>query len=107
MMGFSDGWATDLVPRRAALRLMGNAVVPMQAEFALRCLGFASDRAEAHTAAISEWVVQMGTAFVLVEARTADEAVAAVDDGNGLWPATVRPATADDRERFARDGAVV
>lgn len=38
MMGFPAGWATDLVPRRAALRMLGNAVVPRQAEAALEVL---------------------------------------------------------------------
>jgi hypothetical protein len=42
MMGFPEGWATDLVPRRAALRLLGNAVVPAQAYRAMEVLGLAS-----------------------------------------------------------------
>lgn len=38
MMALPDGWVTDLASNRHALRLLGNAVVPMQAEAALRAL---------------------------------------------------------------------
>jgi len=38
MMGFPDGWCTDLVKRTAALRLCGNAVVPQAAAAAFRML---------------------------------------------------------------------
>lgn len=38
MMGWPAGWATDLVSRDAALRIIGNGVVPQQAEVALRFL---------------------------------------------------------------------
>jgi site-specific DNA-cytosine methylase len=38
MMALPDGWVTDLTSNRHALRLLGNAVVPMQAEAALRAL---------------------------------------------------------------------
>lgn len=38
MMGFPRGWVTDLAPRRAALRMLGNAVVPHQAVAALKVL---------------------------------------------------------------------
>jgi DNA (cytosine-5)-methyltransferase 1 len=31
MMGLPDGWVTDLVPRNAALKMLGNGVVPQQA----------------------------------------------------------------------------
>ena len=37
-MALPDGWVTDLASNRHALRLLGNAVVPMQAEAALRAL---------------------------------------------------------------------
>ena len=33
-----DGWVTDVVPRRHALRILGNGVVPQQAEAAYRSL---------------------------------------------------------------------
>lgn len=37
MMGFDDGWCTDVLERRTdALRCLGNAVVPQQAAYALR-----------------------------------------------------------------------
>jgi site-specific DNA-cytosine methylase len=38
MMGFPDGWCTDLVSNRDALRLCGNAVVPQAAAAAFRAL---------------------------------------------------------------------
>lgn len=38
MMGLADGWVTDVVDRRAALKLLGNGVVPLQAETALEAL---------------------------------------------------------------------
>jgi len=38
MMGLPDGWVTDLVPNRRALKTLGNGVVPQQAELALRML---------------------------------------------------------------------
>jgi DNA (cytosine-5)-methyltransferase 1 len=31
MMGLPDGWVSDLVPRRPALRILGNGAVPLQA----------------------------------------------------------------------------
>lgn len=31
MMGLPEGWVTDLLPRTAALRCIGNAVVPQVA----------------------------------------------------------------------------
>jgi len=37
-MGLPDGWVTDLVPARHALRILGNGVVPQQAEAAYRML---------------------------------------------------------------------
>ena len=39
MMGYPEGWATDILDRRTdALRCLGNAVVPQQAAYALRGL---------------------------------------------------------------------
>lgn len=39
MMGYQEGWVTDVTDRRTdALRMLGNAVVPQQAELALRML---------------------------------------------------------------------
>jgi DNA (cytosine-5)-methyltransferase 1 len=41
LMGLPDGWVTDpdlTVPRTAALRILGNGVVPQQAALALRLL---------------------------------------------------------------------
>ncbi len=38
MQGFPDGWVTDLIPRRPALRCLGNAVVTLQAVAALEQL---------------------------------------------------------------------
>lgn len=38
MMGLPDGWVTDILPRRAALRVLGNGVVPQQAAAAWRQL---------------------------------------------------------------------
>jgi hypothetical protein len=41
LMGLPDGWVTDpdlAVPRTAALRVLGNGVVPQQAALALRLL---------------------------------------------------------------------
>lgn len=38
MMGFPSGWVTEHVARAAALRLLGNAVVPPQAALAVRLL---------------------------------------------------------------------
>ena len=38
MMGWPDGWVTDLLPRRPALRACGNGVVPAQAAAAIRSL---------------------------------------------------------------------
>lgn len=38
MMGFPRGWVTDLAPRRAGLRMLGNAVVPHQAIAAMEML---------------------------------------------------------------------
>ena len=35
MMGLPDGWVTDLIPNRRALRVLGNGVVPQQAAYAL------------------------------------------------------------------------
>ena len=37
MMGFPEGWV-DGVPRTAALKMLGNAVVPQQAALAWRHL---------------------------------------------------------------------
>ena len=43
MMGYPEGWATDILDRRTdALRCLGNAVVPQQAAHALALLGGAS-----------------------------------------------------------------
>jgi DNA (cytosine-5)-methyltransferase 1 len=43
MMGLPEGWVTDLIPNRRALKVLGNGVVPQQAAAALRellsCLG--------------------------------------------------------------------
>jgi len=38
MMGLPDGWVTDLIPNRRALKVLGNGVVPQQAALALRAL---------------------------------------------------------------------
>lgn len=38
MMGLPEGWVTDILPNRRALRVLGNGVVPQQAELALRGL---------------------------------------------------------------------
>lgn len=38
MMGLSDGWVTDIVPNRRALKVLGNGVVPQQAALALGAL---------------------------------------------------------------------
>lgn len=38
MMGWPDGWVTDLVSRKAALRIVGNGVVPQQSAAAFRLL---------------------------------------------------------------------
>jgi DNA (cytosine-5)-methyltransferase 1 len=38
MMGYPAGWVTDLLVRTACLRCLGNAVVPQQAEEAIRPL---------------------------------------------------------------------
>lgn len=39
MMGLHEGWVTDVLPKRtAALRVLGNGVVPQQAAYALRLL---------------------------------------------------------------------
>ncbi len=38
MMGFPQGWVTDILPRTAALKALGNAVVPQQAVLACRIL---------------------------------------------------------------------
>ena len=38
MMGLPEGWVTDLIPNRRALKTLGNGVVPQQAEMALRML---------------------------------------------------------------------
>lgn len=45
MMGWPDGWVTDLLPRSPALRCIGNGVAPQQAVAAYRQL---LDRAFAH-----------------------------------------------------------
>lgn len=37
-MGLPEGWVTDLVPNRRALKVLGNGVVPQQAAAALRYL---------------------------------------------------------------------
>lgn len=41
MMGLPDGWVTNVpgISRNAQLRIIGNSVVPLQAEYALRQLG--------------------------------------------------------------------
>lgn len=36
MMGLPEGWVTDLIPNRRALKVLGNGVVPQQAAAALR-----------------------------------------------------------------------
>lgn len=47
MMGLPDGWVTDLIPNRRALRVLGNGVVPQQAAAALReMLPFAARQVE-------------------------------------------------------------
>lgn len=38
MQGLPDGWVTDVLSRNAALHVLGNGVVPQQAEAALRLL---------------------------------------------------------------------
>lgn len=38
MMGFPDGWVSEVLPRSPALKALGNAVVQRQAEWALRTL---------------------------------------------------------------------
>jgi DNA (cytosine-5)-methyltransferase 1 len=40
MMGLPDGWVTNIdgISRNEALRMLGNGVVPQQAEAALRAL---------------------------------------------------------------------
>lgn len=38
LMGLEPGWVTDLLPRRPALRVLGNGVVPQQAAHALKLL---------------------------------------------------------------------
>lgn len=38
MMMLDAGWVTDLVPRAAALRLLGNGVVPPQAAYGVQLL---------------------------------------------------------------------
>ena len=38
MMGYPDGWATDAMSRRKALKAVGNAVQPQVAELAFRVL---------------------------------------------------------------------
>jgi len=39
MMGYPEGWVTDVLDRRTdALRCLGNAVVPQQAAYALALL---------------------------------------------------------------------
>ena len=38
MMGLPEGWVTDLIPNRPALKVLGNGVVPHQAAHALRML---------------------------------------------------------------------
>lgn len=38
MMGLPDGWVTGIAPRRHALRILGNGVVPQQAAAAYRSL---------------------------------------------------------------------
>lgn len=38
MMGLPEGWVTGLVPNRRALKILGNGVVPQQAELAIRML---------------------------------------------------------------------
>ncbi len=37
-MGYPDGWVTDILPRTAALKALGNAVVPQQAAAAFDML---------------------------------------------------------------------
>lgn len=38
MMGLPDGWVTDIIPNRRALKVLGNGVVPQQAALALGAL---------------------------------------------------------------------
>lgn len=38
MMGLDDGWVTDIILNRRALKVLGNGVVPQQAALALRML---------------------------------------------------------------------
>lgn len=38
MMGLPEGWVTDIIPNRRALKVLGNGVVPQQAALALRML---------------------------------------------------------------------
>lgn len=38
MMGWPIGWVSDLVPALHARRIIGNGVVPQQAEWAFRSL---------------------------------------------------------------------
>lgn len=38
LMGLPDGWVTEVVPRKAALKLLGNGVIPQQAMLALEYL---------------------------------------------------------------------
>lgn len=38
MMGLPEGWVTDLIPNRRALKVLGNGVVPQQAALAIRGL---------------------------------------------------------------------
>lgn len=35
-MGLPEGWVTDLIPNRRALKVIGNGVMPQQAALALR-----------------------------------------------------------------------
>lgn len=35
-MGLPEGWVTDLIPSRRALKVIGNGVMPQQAALALR-----------------------------------------------------------------------
>lgn len=37
-MGLPEGWVTDIIPNRRALKVLGNGVVPQQAALALRML---------------------------------------------------------------------
>ena len=38
MQGLDEGWVTDLLGRRPALKALGNCVVPQQATLALRVI---------------------------------------------------------------------